>query len=161
MSIVRDILATYRGPKTVFARRFDTEPREDRALAILMAACIVIFVAQWPKVAREAHFTGQELNPLMGGQLLLWVFIMPLVFYVLSIGVQVVMRLISNGISGYSSRGALFWALLSITPIALFRGLIGGFIGAGPVYDAIGLVSYTCFFWFWYSGLATARKLAS
>ncbi|GAA6207560.1 YIP1 family protein [Cognatishimia sp. WU-CL00825] len=161
MSIVRDILATYRGPRSVFARRFNTAPREDRALALIMAACGVIFVAQWPKVAREAHFTGQELNPLMGGQLLLWVFIMPLFFYVISILVQIVMRFMSIGISGYASRGALFWALLSITPIALFRGLIGGFIGAGPVYDAIGLISFTCFFWFWYSGLAQARKFAA
>lgn len=161
MSIILDIVATYRGPRKVFARRLPGGPREDRALAILMAACVVIFVAQWPKLSREAHILQQELNPLLGAQLLLWVFIMPLFFYILSILAQGVMKLLSRPITGYASRVALFWSLLATTPIVLFRGLVGGFVGQGGVYDVVGLIGFTCFFWFWYAGLATAQKEAA
>ncbi len=161
MSIIRDILATYRGPRAVFARRLPGGPREDRALALIMAACGVIFVAQWPKLSRQAHLQEIELNPLLGSQLFLWIFIMPLFFYVISMLVQLVMKLIGKPISGYSSRVALFWSILATTPIALFRGLVGGFIGAGTVYDGVGLIAFTCFFWFWYAGLDMARKEAA
>lgn len=158
MSVLRDIVATYRGPRAVFARRLPGGPREDRALALLMAACVVIFVAQWPKISREAHILQQELNPMLGAQLLLWVFIMPLFFYVLSIILQIIMKAIGKPITGYASRIALFWSLLATTPIALLRGLFGGFIGPGPVYDVVGLIGFTCFFWFWYAGLGQAQK---
>ncbi|MDC0737256.1 YIP1 family protein [Cognatishimia sp. SS12] len=161
MSILPDILATYRGPRAVYARRLPGGPREDRALALLMAACGVIFVAQWPKLARVAHIDQVELNPLLGSQLLLWVFMMPLFFYVISLLAQGGMRLLGKPISGYGSRIALFWALLATTPIALFRGLVGGFIGTGTLYDVVGLVGFICFFWFWTAGLQTATKAAS
>lgn len=159
MSVMRDIVATYRGPRAVFARRLPGGPREDRALALVMAACVVTFVAQWPKLSRQAHLEQQELNPLLGSQLFLWIFIMPLVFYVISIVIQMVMRLLGKAITGYQSRIALFWSLLAVAPIVLFRGLVGGFIGPGTVYDVVGLLGFTLFFWFWYAGLSTARKV--
>lgn len=161
MSVIRDIAATYRGPRAVFARRLPGGPREDRALALLMAACVVIFVAQWPKLARQAHLQQEELNPLLGSQLFLWVFIMPLFFYVVSMLAQMAMRLFGKAITGYHSRIALFWSLLAVAPIALLRGLVGGFIGAGPVYETVGLIAFALFFWFWYAGLATAAKETS
>lgn len=160
MSVIRDIVATYRGPRAVFARRLPGGPREDRALALVMAACVVIFVAQWPKLSRQAHLEQQELNPLLGSQLFLWIFIMPLVFYVISIVIQMGMRLIGKAITGYQSRIALFWSVLAVAPIALFRGLVGGFIGPGTVYDVVGLLGFTMFFWFWYAGLSTAHTTA-
>ena len=80
MSVTRDILATYKGPGQVVSRRLAMGIREDRGLAVLMAACVTIFIAQWPRLAREAHLSGQELNMMLGGSLLVWVFIMPLAF---------------------------------------------------------------------------------
>ncbi|WP_370228859.1 YIP1 family protein [Cognatishimia sp.] len=153
MSITRDILATYRGPGQVVSRRLAMGVREDRGLAVLMAACVTIFIAQWPRLAREAHLEGLELNMLLGAQLWVWIFIMPLAFYVLAIIVQIVMRIFGRKIDGFSSRFALFWALLAIAPISLFRGLVGGFVGPGAVYDSIGLIAILVFTWFWVSGL--------
>lgn len=156
MSITRDILATYRGPGQVVSRRLAMGVREDRGLAVLMAACVTIFIAQWPRLAREAHLQGLELNMLLGGQLLVWIFIMPLAFYVLAILIQMIMRVFGRKIDGFSCRFALFWALLAIAPISLFRGLVGGFIGPGVAYDTIGLVSILMFTWFWVSGLRSS-----
>ena len=153
MSITRDILATYRGPGQVVSRRLAMGVREDRGLAVLMAACVTIFIAQWPRLAREAHLEGLELNMLLGAQLWVWIFIMPLAFYVLAIIVQIVMRIFGRKIDGFSSRFALFWALLAIAPISLFRGLVGGFVGPGVVYDSVGLIAILVFTWFWVSGL--------
>ena len=160
MSVTRDILATYKGPGQVVSRRLAMGIREDRGLAVLMAACVTIFIAQWPRLAREAHLSGQELNMMLGGSLLVWVFIMPLAFYVLAILAQTVLRLIGRQLDGFSSRFALFWALLAIAPISLFRGLVGGFIGPGVVYDSIGLICILMFTWFWVAGLRSAMRRA-
>ena len=70
MSVTADITATYRGPGRVMAKLLAMGQREDRALALLMAGCAVVFIAQMPRLAREAHLSGQELNILLGGALL-------------------------------------------------------------------------------------------
>ena len=78
MSVIQDVLRSYRAPRAVFQRRLGIGPREDRALAVLMGACLLVFAAQMPRLARQAHETGEELNMLMGATLLAWIFIMPL-----------------------------------------------------------------------------------
>jgi hypothetical protein len=48
--------------------------REDRALAMLIAACLVIFVAQWPRLSREAYLApdgGPPLEAVHGDHLFL------------------------------------------------------------------------------------------
>ena len=45
MSALTDIAATYRGPGGVLRRLLARGQREDRALAILMAGCALVFVA--------------------------------------------------------------------------------------------------------------------
>ncbi|HGG06128.1 MAG TPA: YIP1 family protein, partial [Aliiroseovarius sp.] len=78
MSAVLDIVATYRAPRAVFRRRAGAAPREDRAIAILLLACGLIFIAQWPRLSRLAFETGAELQPMLGGALFGWMFIAPL-----------------------------------------------------------------------------------
>lgn len=153
MSVTNDILATYRAPGRVIAKRLAMGTREDRAFAILLAGCVTIFIAQWPRLAREAYLSGQELNPILGGQLLVWIFIMPLAFYLLAMISQGILRLFKVYRSGFESRFALFWALLAIAPISLFRGLVGGFIGPGMAFDVVGVIALVAFFVFWFSGL--------
>ena len=70
MAITQNISATYRGPGRVVRRLLDMGPREDRALAYLMAGCLMVFVAQLPRLAREAHFSGEDLDMLMGASLM-------------------------------------------------------------------------------------------
>lgn len=160
MSVITDIAATYRGPRRVIRRIIAAGPREDRALAILMAGCVVVFVAQWPKLARQAHLTGEELNPMLGSTLFAWLFIMPLVLYALALLSHWAMRATGGQGAPYAARIALFWALLASGPLMLAWGLVAGFVGAGAGLSLIGLLWLAVFVWFWLSGLVEARKTA-
>lgn len=157
MSITQDILATYRSPKAVALKRQANGPREDRALAVLMAACIVIFVAQWPQLARNAHLEEGHLNQLIGASLLGWVFFAPLFFYGVAFASQMVMRAL-GGTPGYKARMALFWALLAGSPLALFNGLVAGFVGPGILNNLTSLLWLAAIFWFWIAGLSASRQ---
>jgi hypothetical protein len=158
MSVMRDIAASYRGPRRVIRRLRAMGPREDRLLAVLMAGCALVFVAQWPRLAREAHLTGQELNPILGGSLLAWLFIMPLVLYALAFLSWLVMRVLGGRGSGFDTRLALFWALLASAPLVLLNGLMAGFAGPGPGLSLVGIAWLGVFCWFWLSGMAEAWR---
>lgn len=152
MPVTRDIVATYRGPGRVVRRLLAAGQREDRALAILMAGCVVTFVAQWPRLARQAHITGEELQMLMGSSLLALVMILPLILYSLSLLAHVVSRAFGGKGTAYGARLALFWAVLAASPILLLWGLVAGFIGEGPALTLTGAIWLALFAWFWVGG---------
>ena len=158
MAVTSDITATYRGPRNVMRRLLDMGRREDRALAFLMSACVIVFVAQLPRLAREAHLTGQELDMLMGGTLLAWLMIAPLMLYALAGLSHVVAKLLGGQGTWYGARLALFWSLLSSTPLMLLHGLVAGFIGPGPALQAVGILWLGVFLWFWISSLVQAER---
>ncbi len=149
MSIVQDILRSYRAPRQVFRARLGQERREDRALAVLIAACVIIFVAQWPRLARDSFETGQDLNPLLGGALFGLLFIAPLALYAIGTISHLLARIAGGRGSGYGARFALFWALLAASPLWLFWGLIAGFIGPGLALSGVGLLALGAFVVFW------------
>lgn len=157
MPVTTDIVATYRGPGRVIRRLLAMGPREDRALVILMAGCVVVFIAQWPRLAREAHLTGQELNPLLGGTLLAWVFIAPLLFYAIAFLSYLILRALGGKLTGFDARMALFWAFLASSPVLLLHGLVAGFVGPGLELNIVGALWLALFVWFW---LATMRAAA-
>ncbi len=158
MSVVMDILATYRGPSRVMRKLVSMGQREDRALAILMMGCATIFVAQWPRLARQSHLTGEELNPLLGGALMAWLFIMPLVFYTLALLVYFSFRAFGSQGQSWGLRLALFWAVLAASPLVLLDGLVAGFLGQGVPRMIVGAIWLAMFFWFWFAGSITAAK---
>ncbi|WP_424986174.1 YIP1 family protein [Microbulbifer sp. S227A] len=160
MPVTSDITATYRGPRRVMRRLLSMGPREDRALAILMGACLIVFVAQMPRLSREAHLTGQELNMLLGGALLGWIFIAPLMLYALAGLSHLIARLIGGRGSWFGARLALFWSFLASTPVLLLHGLVAGFIGPGPGLQAVGLIWLVVFAWFWIASLLQAEEPA-
>jgi hypothetical protein len=158
MSAVRDIMATYGGPRRVIRRILDAGVREDRALVILLSGCAVVFVAQWPRLARQAHLSGEELNPLLGGALFAWLFVMPLVLYTLALLSHWVLRALGGTGHPFGARIALFWALLASAPVMLLWGLTAGFIGPGPALTLVGALWVAMFLWVWISGLAEAWR---
>lgn len=158
MSVSSDILATYRGPGAVMRRRLEGGTREDRALAFLMAGCVLMFVARWPVLARESYLQNTDLQMELGGTLLGVVFILPLILYGLAFVGQLVMRALGRPVGAYPARLALFWALLASTPLALLHGLTGGFVGPGPARDIVGVLWCVAFLWFWVSGLRAAAE---
>ena len=158
MSLSREILATYRGPGKVVARLLSQGPREDRALMLVMAACALFFIAQMPALSRQAHLEETELNPLLGGALLAWLVLAPLLFYLVAFLSHLIAKLFGGKGSAYGARLALFWALLAATPLVLLNGLVAGLMGPGLQLTLVGLVWFAVFLWFWLSGLAAAQK---
>lgn len=158
MSVISDMLSSYAGPHKVVARHLAVGQREDRALAILMAGCILLFVSSWPYNARVAHLEGQDIGPIMGGSLFGLLFIAPLFFYALSTGVGLLLRALGWKGTTWASRFALFWALLASSPLLLLHGLVKGFFGSGPEAQGIGMIWFAIFMWFWISGLLQAGK---
>ncbi|WP_147105345.1 YIP1 family protein [Tateyamaria sp. syn59] len=152
MAITRNIGATYRGPGRVVRQLLSLGEREDRALAYLMASCVLIFIAQLPRLAREAHLTGEDLNMLMGASLMALIFIAPLLFYAIALLARVVGRVFGGTGTAYGARLALFWALLASSPLILLHGLVSGFIGPGMEKQAVGLIWFLVFMWFWIGG---------
>ena len=158
MSVSADIVATYRGPGRVMRRLLAMGQREDRALAILMAGCALVFIAQMPRLAREAHLTGQELNMLLGGALLGWLIIAPLAFYGFAALSHLFAKLLGGRGDWFGARLALFWSLLASGPLLLLNGLVAGFIGPGAALNAVGFVWLIVFIWFWVTGLWQAER---
>lgn len=153
MGVVSDILRNYRAPRAVLRHRIGPVVNEGSALITVVLACSLIFVAQWPRLSREAFESGKELDMMVGGALLAWVFIMPLVLYALSIVLHFVLRLVGGKQNAYETRMATFWALLAASPLWLLYGMMVGFLGAGAGVTFAGLIAFAAFTIFWGLGL--------
>ncbi|WP_439523440.1 YIP1 family protein [Marivita sp.] len=160
MPFSQDIAATYRRPGKVVRRLAAAGPREDRALAILMGACIMLFVARWPALARQAHLEGVELNMLLSGTLMATIFLAPLMFYVLALVAHLVARVVGGIGPSYNARLALFWSLLAASPLVLLNGLVAGYIGAGIQLTVVGLIWFCVFMWFWIASMLALYRRA-
>ena len=159
MALASDIAASYRRPGPVVRRRLgDPDRAEGRALVTCMLACFLIFVAQWPRLSREAYLADRDVQPMIGGALMGWIFIMPLVLYALAgISHFVAGRLGGQG-SYVEARMALFWALLAAAPLWLLWGLVAGFVGPGPGLDVIGILALLAFVLIWAAGLYAVER---
>ena len=149
MALTTDILRSYRQPRQMLRQRLQGGVREDRALAYLMLACFLVFISQWPRLARIAEVEERDLQPLIGGALLGWLFMAPLFFYLLAGLVRLIAGLLGGQGSGYAERMALFWSLLVISPLWLLHGLTAGIIGAGPALTSVGVVTVVAFVIIW------------
>lgn len=161
MPVTADITATYRGPGRVMRKLLGMGAREDRALAFLMGFCVIAFIAQLPRLARQAHLQGEDLSMLMAGALMGSVFILPLLLYALAWATHLVRRVLGRAGTSYGARLALFWSLLASTPVLLLYGLVGGFIGQGPALQLIGIVWVVIFLWFWIASLRASGEGAA
>ena len=158
MSLTQDILRSYRAPRAVLRRRIGPEPREDRALAVLMGACLLLFVAQWPGHARAAHLAPEvPLDARLTGALMGTIFLLPLLAYAVAAASHLLLRLFGGQGTFHGARMALFWAMLAVAPLMLLNGLVRGMIGPGPAEPATGAVAAMAFLAIWGAGLRVAE----
>ncbi|MGI9391024.1 MAG: YIP1 family protein [Boseongicola sp.] len=155
MSWVPDILRKYIAPGWVLRQRIGIAKREDRALATLMAACILMFVAQWPRLSNEAVVDPNiSIEARLAGALFGWMLLAPLAMYILASISQTFLRLLGGKASGYDARMALFWALLAAAPIWLLSGLVYGFVGHSAVSTVASAIALVVFLVIWAGTLA-------
>jgi hypothetical protein len=158
MAVVNDMARMWRRPRAVFADLLAMGEREDRAIAWLMAGCFLVFVAQWPRLARISLLEGTDLSQRMAYEFFAWMMIWPLAFYLLAALGLLVARAFGARVGGFGGRLALFWAHLSAAPVALFQGLLVGLNGSGPASDIVGALWLGALAVFWITGLAEAGR---
>ncbi len=160
MAVTDDIVATYRRPRHVLRRLLAAEAHEARPLSYLIAAMIVVYIAQWPALSRVDVLAGPD-SPVPFAQrmmaAMLGVFALLPAFYIVAALSHIAARALGGKGSYYAARLAMFWAFLAVTPLMLLRGLVAGFIGPSPALTATGLAALAVFIWFWLSGLAAAE----
>ena len=157
MSASRDIPRAWARPRAVMAEHMARGVGEDTAFVFLMVGCALVFVAQLPRLSREAFETGGDFMFLMGGTLMAWLFVAPLVFYALAALAHLVARAMGGGGTWLSARVATFWALLAAAPAWLLHGLVAGFIGPGPQHQVVGFIALAGFLWIWLNSLSVAE----
>jgi len=116
MSLIGNILNTYRGPQAVISKFLNDGAREERALAFLAGGCVIAFVAQWPKLARQAFLEEQALDMLMGATLYAWIFVAPLMFYLLAGFVQLAGYLVGSKRTGAQNTYCDFLGFFGYSP---------------------------------------------
>lgn len=157
MSVTLDILRSYSAPRRTLRRRIRATGREAQALAVLMAGCAVMFVAQWPVAARMAHEDGSiPLDARLGGALMGWVIIAPLAFYALAALAHLAARVFGGRGDWLGARAATFWALLASGPLWLLNGLTAGFVGPGVAANITGTLATLALLGFWALGIRVA-----
>ncbi|MGB7242482.1 MAG: YIP1 family protein [Sulfitobacter sp.] len=162
MAVTQDILQTYLSPTRVTLRLLADGRQEVRALIFVLLAGVLLFVAQSPFQAREAHINPEgPVEVRLYWSAIIWIFMMPLALYVLAALVWGISKLARRQITGYAVRFTLFWAVLASTPLALLVGMVAGFIGPGLELRIVGFIWCAVFAWFWVAGLIAADRTAS
>ena len=158
MALTNDLVASYVRPRQVMRDQLARGENEGRALGILLIACVVFFVAQWPGLAREAFFDPSiPLPARLGGAMMGSIMIAPLMFYALAAISHGIATLFGGRGDHFGARLALFWSLFVTTPLFLLVGLVDGFIGAGPALIACEILRFGVFVFIWLSCLIEAE----
>lgn len=158
MAVVPNIFASWLRPRVVMRALLAQGPREDRALATLIAAALVMFVAQWPMHARAAQLDPTiPLDARLAGAAMGTIFILPLLAYAVAALSHLVTRAFGGKGAGWRARMALFWALLASSPAILLQGLVSGLIGPGPALTLASAVLTAGFVMIWGAGLRVAE----
>ncbi len=159
MTITSDILRSWRHPRAVIREKLAAGVREDRALAVIMAAGLLLFVAQWPILSRASYMDpATPLQARLGGALMACLFVLPLLAYGFAQITHLIAQVFGGNGSGFGARLSLFWALLAVTPAMLLQGLLAGFLGQTPAVIAVQLAVLAAFLGIWLSMLYEAER---
>ncbi len=154
MAWVREIVGFWRAPRRAIAARLAGGPREDQALAMVLGASALIFLAQMPGLARDAVLDPSiPLDARLGGALLASMFLLPLLLYLIAGASHLLLRAFGATSSGFGTRLALFWSLLAVTPLMLVQGLLVGLFGHAGWMTPLGAMVLAGFLLLWGAAL--------
>lgn len=152
MSVVINISKTYYKPIQTYSKLFASGASEKENLAYLVGGCFISFIAEWPAQARLAFENQQPVDGLMGAILLSNLFLLPLVFYLISMIIYFFAKIFRSNILAFEVRLIVFWAYLAATPMLLLVGLVEGFLGKNFLYFITSAVWLSVFLAFIFSG---------
>ena len=149
MSVVSDIIESWRAPSRVLRRHLARGKSEPFAFTLLVLFLTICFIAQWPGAARVTALNPEiPISPQLLARAMALLATIPVWYALAALG-----RLAARAIGGqggwYGARLALFWALVTITPLVLLAGLVAGMIGAGLQVTLVGGATFVIFLVFW------------
>ena len=157
MSVVSNVLYTYRSPSKAFERMYARPDSEATSLGYLMGACFLTYVAQWPYLARQAHLEEFNLQTSLAASLLAWLLIAPLLLYTLAIVLYFFHKFFKGSKTSAQIRVGLFWSFLAATPLMMLFGLVKGFLGHGTAESIVGFFWFVAFSYFIFCALVRAK----
>jgi hypothetical protein len=159
MSLIGNVLKTYRAPRQVVRGLLDMGRREDLMVVYLLLACALIFASQWPVLARQAYLDPAiPLQALLAISAMVWLMAFPLIAYMLAFALFLLTRVTGRGATAYGSRLALFWAMLAASPLWLAWGMVKGLAASGAAETAFAALTLGAFLFFLVAGLFEAGR---
>lgn len=153
------ILQSWWAPRRV-VRGLSAMPERVK-LVVLMAAMLILLIAQTPMHARQAALDPSvPFEARMGGSLLAVMFLMPLIAYAVAGLVSLLSRATPWRLTQEDSRLALFWAFLAAAPAVLLSGLVAGLIGPGSALTLTRALSGIGFLMIWGAGISALARRA-
>ena len=149
MSILPDIVESWRAPGRVVRRHLGRPRSEAFIFTFLFTFLLVAYIGQWPVAARFSHLNPEV--PMMQRMVAAALGLMTTIplWYGLAALSRLVAGLFGGRGSWYGARLALFWALASITPAMLLMGLATAFLGQGRQTTLLGAVIGVVFLLRW------------
>lgn len=131
---------------------------EPWAFALLVSFMIVAFVAQWPGASRASFYDPSR--PISAQMLAIGLGILAFipVWYLLAALSHWISKAMGGQGDHYGARLALFWALVTVSPLMLLLGLVKGMIGPGPGLSATTILTGVAFLSFWILNLIEAER---
>lgn len=161
MSMTQNILRSYRDPARVVRGLAQGDLREPQVMFFALLACGLIFVAQWPGLSRAATIDPSvTFEQRMGGAMFGIMFLLPLILYGCAALLNLGLRVSGSVVPGILVRLALFWSLLTVTPLMLLQGGISAFLGSGPASYTMGFVVLLVFLYVLVKSVGAVRTIA-
>ncbi|MGB3277819.1 MAG: Yip1 family protein [Pseudorhodobacter sp.] len=158
MPVTTDIVRTWRNPRAVMQSHLARGKSEPWAFSLLVAFMVVAFVAQWPGASRNAYFTPEmPISAQMFAIGMGMLAFIPVWYLLAAIG-HWIARILGGQGDHYRARLALFWALVTVSPLMLLLGLVKGMIGPGPALLSVTVVTGAVFLGFWILNLIEAER---
>lgn len=169
IGLLGDVALMWVRPWHVSRRRL-RNPSEPKSFALLLAACVAVFVAQLPRLQQAAatnpiatdQVKGEDVTYYTIAQLVsyeayAWLLVWPLFFYALAAILHFVARLFGPRISFASSRYAVFWAFFAAAPAVLAMGVVQALRAPEHIEHGVGVIWLAAFAVFVMTGLAATR----
>lgn len=163
--ILDGIVRTWAAPRRAMAERMAAGLSESRALADLLLACGLLFVASLPGARRGAETlegaTSEPMAAAVAAHAFAWIAVAPLAAYGVAALVHLVARAFGAPAGFVRARTALFASMLAGTPVALGMALLGVLVDAVPgLLPVVGLLGYAglaAWLWLFAASLAEAE----